>query len=71
VVLVKDWHEVTDKANLAKWLQRHRQRTSRETVWDRLEPARVMGAVRAAFLVRSHEMPGPVSGALAPRVGDQ
>jgi hypothetical protein len=46
VVIVKDWNEVADKANLAKWLQQYSGLTDHETIWRRLSPDHVIGQMR-------------------------
>ncbi len=49
VVIVKDWNEVRNEKNLAGWLQQYGGRTSRETVWNRLDPDRLLTPIREAL----------------------
>ena len=49
VVIVRDWEEVHDKANLAEWLRRYAHLTDREHIWQRLDPSYYIGPIRAAL----------------------
>jgi len=42
VVIVRDWNEVSDRKNLAKWLQQYGGLTGREKVWNRLDSKRLL-----------------------------
>jgi hypothetical protein len=46
VVIVDDWTEVADKANLVRWLERYRDLTDQQTIWRRLAPDKVIGRMR-------------------------
>jgi hypothetical protein len=48
VVIVEDWKEVRQAANLAKWLEQYYGLTDRAKVWQRLEPERYLRPIRQA-----------------------
>jgi hypothetical protein len=48
VVIVKDWKEVRQKANLAEWLRQYGGLTDRDRVWRPLEPHRYLQPIRQA-----------------------
>ena len=49
VVIVRDWEEVRNKDNLARWLRQYAPLTARDPIWKRLDPDRCMRAIREAF----------------------
>jgi hypothetical protein len=49
VAVVRDWNEVGDERNLAKWLQQYGRLTGMETVWSRLDPNRLIMSIREAL----------------------
>jgi hypothetical protein len=49
VVIVEDWNEVADKANLAKWLQQYGELTDQKAIWRRLAPDHLVAQVREAL----------------------
>jgi hypothetical protein len=48
VVIVEDWREVQQKANLAKWLERYGDLTDRDHIWQRLKPDHFLRPIRQA-----------------------
>jgi hypothetical protein len=46
VVVVEDWRQVRDRANLAKWLKQYGPLTDRERVWNRLAPDTILRPIR-------------------------
>jgi hypothetical protein len=49
VVLVTDWDEVREKANLERWAEQMAPLTDLDRIWDRLEPTRWLQAGREAL----------------------
>ena len=49
VVIVEDWKEVRDKASLVRWFREYGPLTECGRIWERLDPSRYMGPVRAAL----------------------
>lgn len=49
VVTVRDWNEVSDKKNLAKWLHQYGGLTGRENVWNRLDPGSLITTIRESL----------------------
>jgi hypothetical protein len=52
-VIVKDWEEVGDKANLVAWLRQHAPSTDRHYLWEKLKPSSYIEPTRN--LLRSAE----------------
>jgi hypothetical protein len=48
VVIVEDWREVRQNANLAKWLERYGSLTGHDYIWQRLEPGHFLQSIRQA-----------------------
>ena len=48
VVIVDDWKEVRETANLAEWLRTYGELTDCDYVWKRLEPSRYLQPIREA-----------------------
>ena len=48
VVIVDDWKEVRETANLADWLRTYGELTECDYVWKRLEPTRYLQPIREA-----------------------
>jgi hypothetical protein len=46
IVIVEDWEEVKDPANLRKWLEAYAPLTEREALWSRLDPQRWLAPIR-------------------------
>jgi hypothetical protein len=55
VVIVKDWNEVDDKRNLAKWLQQYGKLTDGEAIWRKLEPDNLIRPVRETLQIFERE----------------
>ena len=54
VVIVRDWEEVGDRANLIAWLRQHASSTNQDYVWRRLRPSSYIEPIRS--LLRSAEV---------------